>query len=53
MNLGMSYQKIFGIVTQQYDPVANVDPSIGVIVPSIYIKETLDLLSGFETELVD
>ena len=49
----MTYQKLIGLVTQKVDPVGNIDPSIGSIVPSVYIKETIDLLSGFESKIVD
>jgi hypothetical protein len=48
LQLGTEYQKIFGLVTSKADPVNDVDPSLGVIVPSIYIKETIDKLAGFE-----
>lgn len=49
----MTYQKLIGLVTQKADPVGNIDPFIGLIVPSVYIKETIDLLSGFESKIVD
>jgi hypothetical protein len=47
MNFGVTYQKLFGLVTQQANPINDVDPSLGVIVPAIYIKETIDKLAGF------
>jgi hypothetical protein len=49
----VTYQKLIGLVTQKVDPVGNIDPFIGLIVPSIYIKETIDQLSGFESKIVD
>ena len=49
----MTYQKVIGLVIQKADPVGNIDPFIGLIIPSVYIKETLDLLSGFESKIVD
>jgi Trypsin-like peptidase domain len=51
LRLGTTYQKIFGIVTQQASPIQNVDPSLGIIVPSIFIKETIDILAGFESKI--
>ena len=48
--LGKTYQKIFGLVTQKLTVVGAADPYIGVIVPSVYIKETIDLLAGFESK---
>jgi hypothetical protein len=53
MNFGMTYQKLFGLVTQQAGPINDVDPSLGVIVPAIYIKETIDKLAGFEFKAHD
>jgi hypothetical protein len=53
LQLGMSYQKLFGLVTQQAGPINDVDPSIGAIVPAIYIKETIDKLAGFEFKAHD
>jgi hypothetical protein len=47
----MTYQKLFGLVVQKADPVGDADPFIAVIVPSIYIKETIDILSGFESTI--
>jgi hypothetical protein len=49
----MTYRKLIGLVIQKADPVGNIDPFIGIIVPSVYIKETIDLLSGFESKIVD
>ncbi len=46
----VTYQKLIGLVIQKADPVGNIDPFIGVIVPSVYIKETIDQLSGFESK---
>jgi hypothetical protein len=51
--LGVLYQKLFGLVTQQAGPINDIDPSLGVIVPSIYIKETIDKLAGFEFKAHD
>ena len=51
--MGITYQKLFGLVTQQAGPINDVDPSIGVIVPAIYIKETIDKLAGFEYKAHD
>jgi hypothetical protein len=51
LSFGLTYQKIFGLVTEKVNPVGDVDPSIGIIVPSIYIKETIDLLAGFESKI--
>jgi len=48
-----SAQKLIGLVTQKADPVGNIDPSLGVIVPSVYIKEAIDMLSGFESKTLD
>lgn len=53
VNMGVTYQKLFGLVTQQAGTINDVDPSIGVIVPAIYIKETIDKLSGFEYKTHD
>jgi hypothetical protein len=47
----VTYQKVLGLVTQKVNPVGDIDPSIGIIVPSIYIKETIDLLAGFESKI--
>jgi hypothetical protein len=47
------YQKIFGLVTKKADAVDNVDPSIGLIVSSIYIKEAIDRMAGFEATITD
>jgi hypothetical protein len=47
----MTYQKLFGLVVEKVDSVGNIDPSVAVIVPSVYIKETLDILSGFESTI--
>jgi hypothetical protein len=49
--LGTTYQKIFGLVTEKANPVGEIDPLIGIIVPSIFIKETIDILAGFESEI--
>jgi S1-C subfamily serine protease len=49
----VTYQKLIGLVTEKFDPVGNVDPFIAVIVPSVYIEETLDLLSGFDSKIKD
>jgi hypothetical protein len=49
----MMYQKLIGLVIQKADPVGNVDPFIGIIVPSIYIKETIDKQAGFESKLAE
>lgn len=47
----MTYQKLFGLVIEKVDPIGNADPSIAIIVPSIYIKETIDILAGFESTI--
>jgi len=49
----MTYQKLIGLVIQKADPVGQIDPFIGVIVPSIYIKETIDKLAGFESMVTE
>lgn len=49
----VTYQKIFGLVTKKADPIGNEDPYLGVIVPSIYIKETIDRLAGFVSTIED
>ncbi|MGC2476180.1 MAG: trypsin-like peptidase domain-containing protein [Candidatus Sulfotelmatobacter sp.] len=51
LKLGVVYQKVFGLVTQEASPIENVDPSLGVIVPSVFIKETIDILAGFESKI--
>lgn len=51
LRINTTFQKIFGIVTQQASPIENIDPSIGVIVPAIFIKETIDILAGFESKI--
>ncbi len=48
---GTTYQKIFGLVSQQAPVIQNADPSLGLIVPSIFIKETIDILAGFEAKI--
>jgi hypothetical protein len=53
LNLGMTYQKLFGLVVQKANPVGDEDPSIAIIVPSVYIKETIDKLAGFESTGTD
>lgn len=53
IQLGTMYQKLFGLVTQQASPINDVDPSLGIIVPSIYIKQTIDKLAGFEFKAHD
>ena len=52
-NIGtiVTYQKVVGLVTQKLDAVGNVDPQLSIIVPSVYIKETIDLLAGFESKV--
>jgi S1-C subfamily serine protease len=47
----VTYQKVMGLVTQKVDRVGNIDPFIGLIVPSVYIKETIDKLAGFEWKI--
>ncbi len=47
----MTYQKILGLVIQKADPVGNVDPFVAFIVPAVYIKQTIDLLAGFESPI--
>jgi hypothetical protein len=47
----MTYQKVVGLVTQKIDSVGNIDPQLSIIVPSVYIKETIDLLAGFESKV--
>jgi len=47
----MTYQKILGLVSQMAGPVHQKDPSVGIIVPAIFIKETIDALAGFESTL--
>jgi len=49
----LTYQKLIGLVTQKADPVGNIDPFIGLIIPSVYIKETIDRLAGFESKIKD
>jgi hypothetical protein len=49
----VTYQKLIGLVIQKADRVGNVDPFIGLIIPSVYIKETLDRMAGFESKIND
>jgi hypothetical protein len=43
----VTYQKLFGLVIQKITAINSIDPAIGIIIPSIFIKETIDLLAGF------
>jgi hypothetical protein len=52
-NMGTTHQKIFGLVVQKANPVSAIDPLIGIIIPSVYIKETIDRLAGFESNLTE
>ena len=49
----VTFQKIFGLVTSMVNPIQNTDPSIGLIVPSVFIKETIDQLAGFESKITE
>jgi hypothetical protein len=51
IRMGVTLQKVFGIVIQQLASVENVDLSLGVIVPSVFIKETIDILAGFDAKI--
>jgi S1-C subfamily serine protease len=51
LNMGLTLQKVVGIVTQQLSSTNNIDLSLGVIVPSVFIKETIDILAGFESKI--
>lgn len=53
LELGTTYQKLVGLMIQKANPIENVEPFIGVVVPAVFIKETIDKLAGFVSPVIE
>ena len=50
LKLAVVYRGIFGLMSQKANPQQGTDPELGIIVPAVFIREVIEMLSAADSK---